>query len=78
MQSLGLDVEVLSEEGKEVKVETEQDEIMRTVEEMGIDIVGSEGLEIEEEEETEEEFLEEEELREVDNFESEINLKEEI
>ena len=50
MQSLGLDVEVLSEEGKEVKVETEQDEIMRTVEEMGIDIIGSEGLEIEEEE----------------------------
>ena len=39
MQSLGLDVEVLSEEGKEVKVETEQDEIMRTVEEMGIDII---------------------------------------
>jgi DNA-directed RNA polymerase subunit beta len=78
MQSLGLDVEVLSEEGKEVKVETEQDEIMRTVEEMGIDIVGSEGLEIEEEEEVEEEFLEEEELPEVENFESEINLKEEI
>ena len=77
MQSLGLDVEVLSEEGKEVKVETEQDEIMRTVEEMGIDIVGSEGLEIEEEE-VEEEFLEEEELPEAENFESEINLKEEI
>jgi len=78
MQSLGLDVEVLSEEGKEVKVETEQDEIMRTVEEMGIDIVGNEGLEIEEEEEAEEDFLEDEELSEEENFESEINLKEEI
>jgi len=78
MQSLGLDVEVLSEEGKEVKVETEQDEIMRTVEEMGIDIVGNDGLEIEEEEEAEEDFLEDEELPEEENFESEINLKEEI
>lgn len=77
MQSLGLDVEVLSEEGKEVKVETEQDEIMRTVEEMGIDIIGSEGLEIEEGEEGEEEFLGEE-LSEEENFESEMNLKEEI
>jgi DNA-directed RNA polymerase subunit beta len=77
MQSLGLDVEVLSEEGKEVKVETEQDEIMRTVEEMGIDIIGNEGLEIEEEEEVEEDFLEDEELSEEENFESEINLKEE-
>ncbi|MCL5073486.1 MAG: DNA-directed RNA polymerase subunit beta [Actinobacteria bacterium] len=77
MQSLGLDVEVLSEEGKEVKVETEQDEIMRTVEEMGIDIVGNENLEIEEEEE-EEDFPEEEGLPEDENFESEINLKEDI
>ena len=50
MQSLGLDVEVLSEEGKEVKVETEQDEIMKTVEELGIDLIGQEGFEIEEEE----------------------------
>lgn len=78
MQSLGLDVEVLSEEGKEVKVETEQDEIMRTVEEMGIDIVGNENLEIEEEEEEEEDFPEEEGLPEDENFESEINLKEDI
>jgi DNA-directed RNA polymerase subunit beta len=80
MQSLGLDVEVLSEEGKEVKVETEQDEIMRTVEEMGIDIIGAEGLEIEEEEEeeSEEDFLEDEELPEEESFENDINLKEDI
>ena len=57
MQSLGLDVEVLSEEGKEVKVDTEQDEIMKTVEELGIDLIGHEALNLEfdQEEETEEE-----------------------
>ncbi|MBM3700090.1 MAG: DNA-directed RNA polymerase subunit beta [Actinobacteria bacterium] len=57
MQSLGLDVEVLSEEGKEVKVDTEQDEIMKTVEELGIDLIGHEDLSLEfgQEEETEEE-----------------------
>ncbi|MBN2072424.1 MAG: DNA-directed RNA polymerase subunit beta, partial [Actinobacteria bacterium] len=38
MQSLGLDVEVLSEEGKEVKVSKPEDEIMRTVEELGINL----------------------------------------
>ncbi|MBN1298835.1 MAG: DNA-directed RNA polymerase subunit beta [Actinobacteria bacterium] len=58
MQSLGLDVEVLSEEGKEVKVETEQDEIMKTVEELGIDLIGHEALNLDfdqEEQESEEE-----------------------
>ncbi len=57
MQSLGLDVEVLSEEGKEVKVDTEQDDIMKTVEELGIDLIGHEALNLEfdQEEETEEE-----------------------
>jgi len=58
MQSLALDVEVLSEEGKEVKVETEHDEIMKTVEELGIDLIGPEvadlGIEQEEEEQEEE------------------------
>lgn len=38
MQSLGLDVEVLSEEGKEVKVTGSEDEIMKTVEDLGIDL----------------------------------------
>jgi DNA-directed RNA polymerase subunit beta len=38
MQSLGLDVEVLSEEGKEVSVEQSEDEIMKTVEDLGIDL----------------------------------------
>ena len=38
MQSLGLDVEVLSEEGKEIKVGKPEDEIMRTVEELGINL----------------------------------------
>ena len=38
MQSLALDVEVLSEEGKEVKVLEAEDEIMKTVEDLGIDL----------------------------------------
>ena len=38
MQSLALDVEVLSEEGKEVKVSRTEDEIMKTVEDLGIDL----------------------------------------
>ncbi|MBM3710630.1 MAG: DNA-directed RNA polymerase subunit beta, partial [Actinobacteria bacterium] len=46
MQSLTLDVEVLSEEGKEVKVETDQDEIMKTVEELGIDLIGQEAIDM--------------------------------
>ncbi len=37
MQSLGLDVEVVSEEGKEVDVTAEEDEIMQTVKDLGID-----------------------------------------
>ncbi|MCK5567400.1 MAG: DNA-directed RNA polymerase subunit beta, partial [Actinomycetia bacterium] len=38
MQSLGLDVEVLSDEGKEIKVSKPEDEIMKTVEELGINL----------------------------------------
>ncbi len=37
MQSLGLDVEVISEEGKEVDISAEEDEIMQTVRDLGID-----------------------------------------
>jgi DNA-directed RNA polymerase subunit beta len=61
MQSLGLDVEVLSEEGKEVKVDTEQDEIMKTVEELGIDLIGHEAIDFGDDQEQEEEEEEEEE-----------------
>jgi DNA-directed RNA polymerase subunit beta len=74
MQSLGLDVEVLSEEGREVKVDVEQDEIMKTVEEMGIEIVGQEDLGIEEEEE---ETEEDEYYNEEDHLEDEEEFKEE-
>jgi len=45
MQSLALDVEVLSEEGREVKVSRTEDEIMKTVEDLGIDLMGEKGLE---------------------------------
>jgi DNA-directed RNA polymerase subunit beta len=40
MQSLGLDVEVLSEEGRKVRVSGSEDEIMKTVEELGINLEG--------------------------------------
>ncbi|GAH86777.1 unnamed protein product, partial [marine sediment metagenome] len=45
MQSLALDVEVLSEEGKEVKVSRAEDEIMKTVEDLGIDLKEEKDLE---------------------------------
>jgi len=50
MQSLGLDVEVLSEEGKEVEMVSQEDEIMKTVRGLGIDLQGKEGLKGEEKE----------------------------
>ncbi len=44
MQSLSLDVEVLSEEGKEVEIIGHEDEIMKTVKELGIDLQHDENL----------------------------------
>lgn len=44
MQSLGLDIEVLSEEGKQIKVPRPEDEIMKTVEELGINFEEGTGL----------------------------------
>jgi len=44
MQSLGLDVEVLSEEGRQIRVSRPEDEIMKTVEELGINLEESRGL----------------------------------
>jgi len=38
MQSLALDVDVLSEEGTEVEVREEEDELLRAAEELGIDL----------------------------------------
>jgi DNA-directed RNA polymerase subunit beta len=38
MQSLALDVQVLSEEGAEVEVREEEDELLRAAEELGIDL----------------------------------------
>ncbi len=73
MQSLGLDVEVLSEEGKEVKVDAEQDEIMKTVEELGIDLIGPEALDFGDEEQAETEEEEEE-----DFFANEPSFEEEM
>jgi len=51
MQSLGLDVEVLSEEGKEVKVSRSEDYIMKTVEDLGIDLKEEKAKKAEAEEE---------------------------
>ncbi len=84
MQSLGLDVEVLSEEGKEVKVDTDQDELMRTVEELGIDLIGHEGIDLLDEEEQPEEEEEEDyyagepDLENEDTFSGDINIKEDL
>ena len=44
MQSLGLDVEVLSAEGKKIKVSKPEDEIMKTVEELGINLEDGKSL----------------------------------
>jgi DNA-directed RNA polymerase subunit beta len=44
MQSLALDVEVLSEEGKEVEIIGYEDEIIKTVKELGIDLQHDEGF----------------------------------
>lgn len=44
MQSLALDVEVLSEEGKEVEIIGHEDEIMKTVRELGIDLQHDENI----------------------------------
>jgi len=63
MQSLSLDVEVLSEEGKEVDVTTAEDEIMKTVEDLGINLDEEKKLvrkEIREDKASEEESREEE------------------
>jgi DNA-directed RNA polymerase subunit beta len=38
MQSLALDVQVLSDEGREVEVREEDDELLRAAEELGIDL----------------------------------------
>jgi len=53
MQSLALDIEVLSEEGKEVEVYSHEDEIMKTVEELGIAAEDKKELESKGNEETE-------------------------
>jgi len=45
MQSLALNVEVLSGEGKEVNVAKSEDEIMKTVEDLGIDLHKEEDVE---------------------------------
>ena len=82
MQSLGLDVEVLSEEGKEVKVDTDQDELMRTVEELGIDLIGQDAVglfdeeeQAEEEEEEEDYYAGEPDLEDDNIFKGDIDIK---
>jgi DNA-directed RNA polymerase subunit beta len=85
MQSLGLDVEVLSEEGKEVKVDTDQDELMRTVEELGIDLIGQDAVglfdeeeQAEEEDEEEDYYAGEPDLEDDNIFKKDIDIKEDL
>jgi DNA-directed RNA polymerase subunit beta len=53
MQSLALNVEVLSEEGREIDVERSEDEIMKTVEDLRIDLHRADDYEKEEAKEVE-------------------------
>ncbi|ATW27108.1 DNA-directed RNA polymerase subunit beta [Candidatus Formimonas warabiya] len=59
LQSLGLDVKVLSEEDEEIEIKEEEEDISETAKELGIDILGEDaegkgsGEEIEEDEEDE-------------------------
>jgi DNA-directed RNA polymerase subunit beta len=72
LQSLGLDVKVLTEESEEVQIKEEDDDIKEMAKELGIEIdtVGGENAVFEEEVELEESFdedeIEEEELEEED------------
>jgi DNA-directed RNA polymerase subunit beta len=42
LQSLGLDVKVLSEEAEEIEIKDEEDDISETIKELGLDIHGEE------------------------------------
>jgi len=77
MQSLGLDVEVLSAEGKEIKVSKPEDEIMKTVEELGINLEDGKSL-LEGgllDEETKKEVPEQVEAEQPDSVEKIVDLK---
>jgi DNA-directed RNA polymerase subunit beta len=79
MQSLALNVEVLSEEGKEIDVEHSEDEIMKTVEDLGIDLHRVDDYEKEEAKEVEKVKIESIELQESvkskESMESEEDIK---
>ncbi|MDK2986149.1 MAG: DNA-directed polymerase subunit beta [Clostridia bacterium] len=51
LQSLGLDVKVLSEEDTEIEIKEEEDDITQTAKELGLDIKGEEEKQSDEEEE---------------------------
>ncbi len=56
MQSLGLNIEVISEEGREIEIAETDEDILKAAEELGIDLRGIEGLGAEMREEREEEY----------------------
>jgi DNA-directed RNA polymerase subunit beta len=54
MQSLGLNVEVLSEKGEEVEIKQEEEDILKTAAELGIDLSGELGIRQKKDERTDE------------------------
>jgi hypothetical protein len=57
MQSLGLDIEVLSEDGVPIEIQEAEEEVFRTAEELGIDLRTNQLIAGTEEDENTESFL---------------------
>ena len=58
MQSLCLDVEIMTEDGKEIELKEEDEDIFKTAEELGLDLGSDEGLDLDEETDALEELIE--------------------
>jgi DNA-directed RNA polymerase subunit beta len=56
MQSLGLNIEVISEKGEEIEIKETDEDILKTAEELGIDLRSIESLGVELKEEREEDY----------------------
>ena len=58
MQSLGLDVQVLSEEGNAIEIQEAEEDVFRTAEELGIDLRTNQPIAGTDEDESAESFFE--------------------
>lgn len=73
LQSLGLDVKVLSEEDEEIEIKEEEEDVSETAKELGIDILG-ETAESKDSKEAIEEDIEEEDEESIDADELDLDL----